>query len=62
MRRDVWDSIVRKGGAFSRLLSVWCHRAGTRRALRVFPDRMLVGMGLTRAAAAREAAKPFWVA
>jgi len=43
-------------------VSEWCNRIAFRRSLRVLPDRMLTGMGMTREQAAQEAAKPFWQA
>jgi uncharacterized protein YjiS (DUF1127 family) len=42
--------------------ALWLRRARTRRQLGVLGDRELRDVGLDRAAAAREANKPFWVA
>ncbi len=60
-RREL-TAIGERAAAVVEVLSVWCRRIGTRRALRVYPDSMLAAMGLTRAQAAKEAAKPFWAA
>jgi uncharacterized protein YjiS (DUF1127 family) len=61
-RRDGVAAIRNGLEAAQRLVSVWCRRVGLRRALRVYPDSMLAGFGLTREQAAAEAAKPFWAA
>ena len=53
---------TRDGGAGLGLLSVWARRVRTRRALAELDARLLADVGLTRAEAAREAGKPFWVA
>lgn len=43
------------------LLSTWFERARERRALHALDDGMLKDIGLTRADAAFEAHKPFWM-
>jgi uncharacterized protein YjiS (DUF1127 family) len=42
------------------LLRTWLARRRQRRALSDLDDHLLRDLGLTRAAAAREEAKPFW--
>ena len=54
---------VRAGGplwAPLRLLLLWQTRAGQRTHLAELDERLLADMGLTRAQARAEAAKPFW--
>ena len=41
-------------------LRTWQHRCHGRHALRHLDDRLLKDIGLSRAAAVREASKPFW--
>jgi uncharacterized protein YjiS (DUF1127 family) len=43
------------------ILLVWQERANQRHALASLEDHMLNDIGLTRAEAQREMAKPFWV-
>ena len=43
------------------ILLVWQERANQRQALASLDDRMLKDIGLTRAEAQREIAKPFWL-
>lgn len=59
-RRESSGGLVRDHRAIVEQVHEWCNRIGYRRSLRVLPDRMLAAMGLTRAEAAEEAAKPFW--
>lgn len=42
------------------VVALWAHRAGTRRALAEMEAWQLRDIGLTEAAALREARKPFW--
>ena len=42
-------------------LRLWRERARQRRALSQLDDRLLADIGVTRADAERECAKPFWV-
>jgi uncharacterized protein YjiS (DUF1127 family) len=56
----VWQRIhalLARGRAVRR---TWQHRRSGRRALRQLDDRQLKDIGLSRAAATREARKPFW--
>jgi len=46
--------------ALGRLLLLWQGRANSRARLAMADDRDLRDMGLTRAQAAQEVAKPFW--
>lgn len=58
--RRVWQRIP---GLLARGLDVlrtWQRRCRGRRALRQLDDRLLKDIGISRAAAAREAYKPFW--
>ena len=48
----VWGSVIR----------MWFERSRQRRALAELDDRLLRDIGITRAQAGREAAKPFWSA
>ena len=43
-----------------RTFGLWCARSRQRRALADLDDRLLKDIGVSRSAAAREAAKPFW--
>lgn len=43
------------------LIAVWCARARQRRDLAELEPRLLRDIGLSRADAAMEAAKPFWL-
>lgn len=43
-----------------RIIGGWLERRRQRSTLRELDDRMLKDIGLTRAEAAQEAAKPFW--
>ncbi|MGE4529180.1 MAG: DUF1127 domain-containing protein [Rhodospirillaceae bacterium] len=52
----------REPRAIAERVAEWCNRIAFRRSLKVLPDRMLAAMGMTRAQAAVEAAKPFWQA
>lgn len=45
-----------------RTVDLWLRRARTRRRLAELTDRDLRDIGLDRAAAIREAGKPFWMA
>lgn len=45
---------------FADLLAHWAERSASRRTLQHLPDEVLEDVGLTRAQAADEAAKPFW--
>jgi uncharacterized protein YjiS (DUF1127 family) len=49
-------------GSLRQTFELWLRRARTRRQLDVLGDRELRDVGLDRAAAAREANKPFWMA
>ncbi|MGF6232294.1 uncharacterized protein YjiS (DUF1127 family) [Inquilinus ginsengisoli] len=49
-------------GSPRQTFELWLRRARTRRQLGVLGDRELRDVGLDRAAAAREANKPFWMA
>jgi uncharacterized protein YjiS (DUF1127 family) len=49
--------VLRRCGA---TLCVWQERGRQRRALRRLDDRLLDDIGVTRAAATREAGAPFW--
>ncbi|MCF4124178.1 DUF1127 domain-containing protein [Methylobacterium sp. SyP6R] len=42
-------------------LELWADRWHERRALLACPDELLKDVGLSRADAAREAGKPFWI-
>lgn len=44
------------------VLKTWYERHSQRHVLRQLDDRLLADIGLTRAAAAAEGRKPFWVA
>jgi uncharacterized protein YjiS (DUF1127 family) len=46
--------------ALARLISTWRQRSRQRQALAELDDRLLRDVGLSRADAARECAKPFW--
>ncbi len=46
--------------AFVELAQIWAERAGQRRALAALDDPALKDIGVSRADAAAEAAKPFW--
>jgi len=48
--REIWDVLIQ-----------WQKRVESRRALSEMEPRQLRDIGLTRAQAAAEAAKPFWV-
>jgi uncharacterized protein YjiS (DUF1127 family) len=48
--------------AFGAVVRTWFDRSRQRRALAELDDRLLRDIGLTRAQAEREAAKPFWCA
>ncbi|MBN2751150.1 MAG: hypothetical protein JXQ84_00425 [Rhodospirillaceae bacterium] len=61
-RWSLRGAVQREWRGASLLMATWCQRMALRRGLKVAPDRMLASMGLTRDAAANEAAKPFWVA
>ena len=43
-----------------RVIATWMGRSRQRRALANLDDRLLEDIGITRSAAAREGAKPFW--
>jgi uncharacterized protein YjiS (DUF1127 family) len=45
---------------WSRVINVWIQRNRQRHQLANLDDRMLWDIGVTRAQAARECAKPFW--
>lgn len=45
---------------FARIVVIWDTRRRTRAHLATLDDRMLDDIGLTRAEAGREAARPFW--
>jgi uncharacterized protein YjiS (DUF1127 family) len=49
-------------GSLRQTFELWLRRARTRRRLGMLGDRELRDVGLDRAAAAREANKPFWMA
>ena len=57
--RSSASSLLRHCGA---VLGTWMARVRQRRALRKLDDRLLADVGLTRADARRECAKPFWIA
>lgn len=59
-RRESVGGLARDHRAIAEQVAEWCKRIGYRRSLKVLPDRMLASLGLTRAEAADEAAKPFW--
>jgi uncharacterized protein YjiS (DUF1127 family) len=46
--------------AWLHVVGRWCARSRQRRALTDLDDRLLRDIGVSRSAAAREAAKPFW--
>lgn len=52
--------MTRHGRHFGRLLACWIQRYRQRRALARLDERLLRDIGVTRAEAAAEAAKPFW--
>jgi uncharacterized protein YjiS (DUF1127 family) len=52
-----WAAILRVAAA---ALGTWRERARQRRALRRLDERLLRDIGVTRAAAEREARAPFW--
>jgi uncharacterized protein YjiS (DUF1127 family) len=55
------SSIRRMTGRRPRaLIGAWIERSRQRRALADLDDRLLDDVGITRSAAAREIAKPFW--
>jgi uncharacterized protein YjiS (DUF1127 family) len=43
-----------------RVIGLWLQRRRSRRVLAGCDDRLLRDVGITRAQAAREAARPFW--
>ena len=47
-------------GRIARLPALWSERAALRARLEAMPERLLADIGLDRAAAAREADRPFW--
>ncbi|OLE60023.1 MAG: hypothetical protein AUI36_12835, partial [Cyanobacteria bacterium 13_1_40CM_2_61_4] len=56
----VWQSIHVLLARGLDVLRIWQHRRRGRCALRHLDDWLLKDIGLSRAAAAREASKPFW--
>jgi len=44
----------------ARLPALWSERAAMRARLEALPERLLADLGLDRAAALREARRPFW--
>ena len=58
--RRVWQRIHVLLAWGLEVLRTWQHRCQGRHALRHLDDRLLKDIGLSRVAAAREAAKPFW--
>ena len=59
-RRGTAKGLARDHRAIAEQVMEWSRRIGFRRSLRVLPDRMLAALGMSRAQAAAEAAKPFW--
>lgn len=53
VRRQAWQTLWV-------MVGLWLSRARERRALAQLDDRALADIGLSRTAAARETAKPFW--
>ena len=60
VRRSATEGLARDHRAIAEQVMEWSRRIGFRRSLRVLPDRMLAALGMSRADAAAEAAKPFW--
>lgn len=58
--RRATGELKRDHRAIAEQVMEWSRRIGFRRSLRVLPDRMLAALGMNRAQAATEAAKPFW--
>ena len=58
------ESRMRPGGlaipGWLRLAEIWIERSRNRRALAKLDDHLLRDIGISRARAEREAAKPFW--
>ena len=55
--RRAWSGVV----DFAATLSAWQERARQRRELMELDDHLLRDIGISRADAAKEAVKPFWV-
>ncbi|QRE75178.1 DUF1127 domain-containing protein [Methylobacterium aquaticum] len=51
----------RSAGSLLQRLELWADRRRERRALMACPEGLLKDVGLSRADAAREAGKPFWI-
>ncbi len=60
VRRSAAEGLVRDHRSIAEQVTEWSRRIGFRRSLRVLPDTMLAALGMSRAEAAEEAAKPFW--
>jgi uncharacterized protein YjiS (DUF1127 family) len=59
MRQD-WSSLASAAQRAVQLLLIWRERAWQRRQLEMLNDHMLRDIGISRAEAHGEAAKPFW--
>jgi uncharacterized protein YjiS (DUF1127 family) len=59
-RVGLMGSLVRAAGAAVEQLHLWQERAAQRAHLAGLEDRLLKDMGIGRADADQEAAKPFW--
>ena len=65
--KDIWatpEPDTRPGGfaipGWLRLAEIWIERSRNRRALTRLDDHLLRDIGISREAAEREAARPFW--
>lgn len=63
-KADFFTATMRVGErltALVELLQIWRERAAERRSLAAFDDAALKDIGVSRAQALEEAAKPFWL-
>ena len=54
------EPMRRRIGSFFRTISLWTERSKQRHVLAELDDHLLKDVGLSRGAARREVAKPFW--
>ncbi len=62
LAHGIWNMVATLAVTVPETLVTWQERSETRAALRNLDDRLLRDMGIDRAAASKEARRPFWKA